>query len=454
MEMIHQQHPADLESLTDSKLIDSLNANHHSSSRRSTSKDRISSGSLLAGSASDRDYLSNHRSTSPISASVKIRNSSVRAALPPTPNRDGKTTSSSISSRILPDTDAFTKSLAASSISDKTSDTDNTEGLCGLRNIGNTCFMNSIIQCLGHTKDLTRYLKTKIDIRSSTAAKDSRIVTEFSKLIKEMWTGATSSVTPSELKLAFSLKHRMYSGCSQQDAQEFLRFFLDALHCALNNGTKGEKLEIDESLSDNIKADRTWEWYSKVEKSVIKDLFVGQLKSSLKCTVCGNSSVTFDPFWDLSVSLPTSSRCKLESCLDLFIKEEVLDGDEMPTCSKCKTRRKSTKSFTIQRFPKYLVIHLKRFSETRWSKLTNIVEFPTGERELNMAPYAANSASVQYTLYGICNHMGSTAGGHYVAVCKHPTTRKWHEFNDNIVSPIYESGLISSSAYVLFYERV
>lgn len=49
---------------------------------------------------------------------------------------------------------------------------------------------------------------------------------------------------------------------------------------------------------------------------------------------------------------------------------------------------------------------LKRFSETRWSKLTNIVEFPTGERELNMAPYAANSTSVQYTLYGICNHMG------------------------------------------------
>lgn len=57
-----------------------------------------------------------------------------------------------------------------------------------------------------------------------------------------------------------------------------------------------------------------------------------------------------------SVSLPTSSRCKLESCLDLFIKEEILDGDEMPTCSKCKTRRKSTKSFTIHRFPKYLVI--------------------------------------------------------------------------------------------------
>lgn len=63
------------------------------------------------------------------------------------------------------------------------------QGLCGLRNIGNTCFMNSIIQCLSHTKDLTRYLKIKGDIRSSTAAKDSRIVVEFSKLIKEMWSG-------------------------------------------------------------------------------------------------------------------------------------------------------------------------------------------------------------------------------------------------------------------------
>lgn len=145
-----------------------------------------------------------------------------------------------------------------------------TQGLCGLRNIGNTCFMNSIIQCLSHTKDLTRYLKTKIDIRSSTAAKDSKIVTEFSKLIKEMWSNSASSVTPSELKFAFSSKHRMYSGCSQQDAQEFLRFFLDALHCALNVGTKGEKLEIDENLSDNIKADRTWDWYSKVSVECFK----------------------------------------------------------------------------------------------------------------------------------------------------------------------------------------
>lgn len=63
-----------------------------------------------------------------------------------------------------------------------------------------------------------------------------------------MWSPNTHSVTPLELKRAFSSKHRMYSDYNQQDAQEFLRFFLDSLHSALNTGNKGEHLRVDDNL--------------------------------------------------------------------------------------------------------------------------------------------------------------------------------------------------------------
>ncbi|XP_050101403.1 ubiquitin carboxyl-terminal hydrolase Usp2-like isoform X5 [Anopheles aquasalis] len=424
---------------------------------------RATSGSEI-GSSSTSSTLASLRGSSPVVSSLD--NSSGSKLRTGTSTKGLSSTSSYRSSKDYDSAYRVSSSGSGSSGPHKSSyDTDydvtdsvrgRKEGLCGLWNIGNTCFMNSIIQCLSHTRELTTFLRSQSSIERG-ANKDHRILAEYTKLLKDMWSGTQRSVNPSELKYAFSSKHRMYSGSAQQDAQEFLRFFLDTLHGALNVAVKRDPLgDIDDDMNNRVKADLLWNWYSKAENSMIKDLFVGQLRSTLKCTYCGTESTMFDPFWDLSLPLPSSnSRCKLESCLEMFIKEEILDGIDQPTCSKCNTRRKCTKSLTIERFPKYLVIHLKRFSETRWSKLTNVIEFPTGDRELNLQPYASedNMGPVNYSLYGISNHMGSTAGGHYIAVCKHPITKEWNEFNDNFVSETTERSLVTSSAYVLFYER-
>ena len=128
------------------------------------------------------------------------------------------------------------------------------EGQCGLWNIGNTCFMNSVLQCLSHTEDLSKLARSSsassavVNKGSVSSAKDQKIWNEFCKLLTQMWQPGVKSVNPSDLKMALSSKYRMYSGSAQQDAQEFLRYLLDALHGAMNKGGQKISLHIDDDM--------------------------------------------------------------------------------------------------------------------------------------------------------------------------------------------------------------
>ncbi|XP_049768106.1 ubiquitin carboxyl-terminal hydrolase 21-like [Schistocerca cancellata] len=335
-------------------------------------------------------------------------------------------------------------------------------GLAGLRNIGNTCFMNSVIQCLSNTKPLLEYLLNDghlPDINTTVSGMKGALIKAFTTVIQELWHSDSNGtvVNTTALKSQIQRFAPRFMGYSQQDAQEFLRYLLEGLHEDVNRVTVKPKpilTEIDETLSDQQKSAEAWKRYLRADDSKIVDIFVGQLKSTLRCTVCGHCSVTFDPFWDLSLPIPVrTGQVRLQQCLDSFTREEVLDGDEKPTCSKCQMRRKCTKSFTIQKFPKILVLHLKRFSPTERfrGKLNVTVDFPlTG---LDLSAYAANRGQgCTYNLYGVANHSGTTYSGHYTAYCKHPYTGEWHEYNDSRVSTISSRSIMSSEAYVLFYE--
>ncbi|XP_066103002.1 ubiquitin carboxyl-terminal hydrolase 2 isoform X3 [Saccopteryx bilineata] len=334
------------------------------------------------------------------------------------------------------------------------------QGLAGLRNLGNTCFMNSILQCLSNTRELRDYCLQRLYLRdlSHSSSAHRALMEEFAKLIQSIWTSSLNDVvSPSEFKTQIQRYAPRFVGYNQQDAQEFLRFLLDGLHNEVNRITVRPKANPEnlDHLPDDEKGRQMWRKYLEREDSRIGDLFVGQLKSSLTCTDCGYCSTVFDPFWDLS--LPITKRgypeVTLMDCMRLFTKEDVLDGDEKPTCCRCRARKRCIKKFSIQRFPKILVLHLKRFSESRirTSKLTTFVNFPL--RDLDLREFASeNTNHAVYNLYAVSNHSGTTMGGHYTAYCRSPATGEWHTFNDSSVTPMSSSQVRTSDAYLLFYE--
>ncbi|MFS8019362.1 putative ubiquitinyl hydrolase 1 [Helianthus anomalus] len=146
----------------------------------------------------------------------------------------------------------------------------------------------------------------------------------------------------------------------------------------------------------------------------------------------------------------------LYKCLEAFLKEEPLGPEDMWYCPSCKKHRQASKKLDLWRLPEILVIHLKRFSYSRFlkNKLETYVDFPIHDLDLStFVAYSNGRSSHRYMLYAISNHYGSMGGGHYTAFIRHDGDR-WYDFDDNYVSPIDEGRIKTSAAYVLFYRRL
>ncbi|KAG2674250.1 hypothetical protein I3760_13G125300 [Carya illinoinensis] len=146
----------------------------------------------------------------------------------------------------------------------------------------------------------------------------------------------------------------------------------------------------------------------------------------------------------------------LYKCLEAFLQEEPLGPEDMWYCPGCEKHCQAIKKLDLWRLPEILVIHLKRFSYSRFSKnkLETYVDFPVDNFDLSPYISQMNSQSgKRYVLYAVSNHYGSMGGGHYTAFV-HQGGDQWYEFDDGRVYPISHEKIKSSAAYVLFYRRV
>eukprot|EP01089_Gocevia_fonbrunei_P021605 TRINITY_DN8457_c0_g1_i2.p1 TRINITY_DN8457_c0_g1~~TRINITY_DN8457_c0_g1_i2.p1 ORF type:complete len:746 (+),score=166.76 TRINITY_DN8457_c0_g1_i2:114-2351(+) len=286
------------------------------------------------------------------------------------------------------------------------------KGLCGLVNLGNTCFLNSTVQALTHCKPLTRYFRKALTLESR-----DDVVQSYTHLIRTQWDGKSSAIKPYEFVRAIFRRNPIFQGYGQQDSQEFLRCLLDCIH---------------EALKQEVCINSTQPKY----ESIITDIFEGQLLSRVQCCACGKISESKDMFLDLSVSIPDQQLLQkisteeeqeehfrernqdilehrkkleqtgwlgwmgykmgisnrtvyLEDCIKGFCTKEELCGDDKYKCESCKTYNDSHKFFRIVKPPEILCLQIKRFRHDGMSmfggggKLYDIVKFPLGNFDIS-----------------------------------------------------------------------
>ncbi|KAB7499585.1 Ubiquitin carboxyl-terminal hydrolase 43 [Armadillidium nasatum] len=194
-------------------------------------------------------------------------------------------------------------------------DKKNVPGLMGIRNHGNTCFMNAVIQCLSHTDILAEYFV--LDHYKNDLARCNRInskkygtrgeITEhLAVLLKSLWVLRYVPDTSLNLKNIVEKYEPCYRGSNQHDAAEFLMFVLDKVHEDLNTASKKKYKKVKNSYGrpDEIVAAETLANHLRCNSSFIQDIFQAQFRSSLKCPHCLKESNTFDPYLCVSIPIP------------------------------------------------------------------------------------------------------------------------------------------------------
>ncbi|OPJ87248.1 ubiquitin carboxyl-terminal hydrolase 42 [Patagioenas fasciata monilis] len=300
----------------------------------------------------------------------------------------------------------------------------------GLQNLGNTCFLNSTLQCLTYTPPLANYMLS-LEHTQSCHVEGFCMMCTMETHINQVLCCSNNAIKPTSVINGLKRIGKHFHFGSQEDAHEFLCFTVDALQKACLNGSN--------------KLDR-----SSQATTLIYQIFGGYLRSRVKCLNCKAVSDTYEPFLDITLDIKAVTS--VTRALEQFVKPEQLDGENSYKCSKCKKMVPASKRYTIHRSSNVLTISLKRFANFTGGKINKDVKYP---EYLDLRAYMSQSIGepLIYALYAVLVHSGFNCNaGHYLCFIK-AGNGLWYRMNDATVELSDIKTVLTQQAYVLFYIR-
>lgn len=341
-------------------------------------------------------------------------------------------------------------------------------GLTGLSNCGNTCYLNTCLQILSHTYELNDILNNDNYRKYLKKTPEGVLLHEWDELRKLMWS-ENCIVTPNRFlrvvqSVAASKNRHLFTGYDQNDMTEFLLFVMECFHEGLSREVimdiKGKAITQKDFLAKKC-YERMVELYQK-SYSELLEVFFGIQVWTTRVVKNGNVSMDVqidnmnpDPFMSLDLWLtPQSPAISLVDCISKNLEPERIDGF---TDADGNPKERVLRFWNL---PQILMINIKRYTPFGQKIRTQV----RPDNEIDLSSYIIGYTNKQsgnnnhiYELFGAAVHAGgSIHGGHYYALIK-TANGKWYEFNDTNVSEIKENSPVLntrlSEASCFFYRK-
>ncbi|XP_027600559.1 ubiquitin carboxyl-terminal hydrolase 42-like [Pipra filicauda] len=300
----------------------------------------------------------------------------------------------------------------------------------GLRNVGNTCYLNAVLQCLTYTPPLANYLLSR---EHSQACRQQGfcMMCIMEAHVNKVLRSSVSAILPLAVLRGFRFIGEHFQLGREEDAHDFLCCTVNAMQRAC----LGASNDLD---------------ISSQSTTIVHQIFGGFLRSRVTCFSCKAISDSYEAFLDVPLDIKAASS--LTAALEDFVTPEHLDGENCFKCSKCEKNVAATKRFTVHCAPKVLTVCLKRFDCFTGGKISKVVEYP---EYLDLRPYMsqADGEPLLYSLYAVLVHSGASChGGHYFCYTK-ASNGLWYRMDDESVELCSIDTVLRQQAYLLFYAR-